>query len=171
MAPTVESNPLTSLGFRLVTKVSLISNFRSSRDLHLFSIAVGASQSAANDWKACSTSGAFLFGEWYATRSTNTSFSNRTHLNYRKNPGNIFRTGSSGAVSKNWAAGDSNPNLPLHQSIRVECTDGGGSSSNKLATPQQRFYNIGSIPITQAEVTFEHRQKGLFQSFRIIKPL
>src|SRR5579875_1105252 len=39
--------------------------------------------------KACSTSGAFLFGEWYATRSTNNSFSNRTHLNYRENPGNI----------------------------------------------------------------------------------
>jgi hypothetical protein len=51
IAPTVESNPFTSLGFRLVTKVSLISNFRSSRDLHLFSIAVGASQSAAYDRK------------------------------------------------------------------------------------------------------------------------
>ena len=98
MAPTVESNPLTSLGFRLVTKVSLISNFRSSRDLHLFSIAVGASQSAAYDRKACSTSGAFLFGEWYATRSTDTSFSNQTHLNYRKNPGNISGTGPSSAA-------------------------------------------------------------------------
>lgn len=68
--------PLLLLGFRLVTKVSLISNFRSSRDLHLFSIAVGASQSAANDWKACLNFGAFLFGERYATRSTNNSFSN-----------------------------------------------------------------------------------------------
>jgi len=86
MAPTVESNPFTSLGFRLVTKVSLISNFRSSRDLHLFSIAVGASQSAANDWKACSTSGAFLFGERYATRSTNNSFSNEAENDHRKNP-------------------------------------------------------------------------------------
>jgi len=75
MAPTVESNPFTSLGFRLVTKVSFISKIRSSRELHLFSIAVGASQSAAYDRKACSTSGAFLFGEWYATRSTNNSFS------------------------------------------------------------------------------------------------
>lgn len=95
MAPTVESNPFTSLGFRLVTKVSLISNLRSSRDLHLFSIAVGASQSAANDWKACSTSGALLFGERYSTRSTNTSFSNGKHMNYGKNPGNILPTRAS----------------------------------------------------------------------------
>jgi len=51
MAPTVESNPFTSLGFRLVTKVSFISKIRSSRDLHLFSLAVGASQSAAYDRK------------------------------------------------------------------------------------------------------------------------
>lgn len=86
MAPTVESNPFTSLGLRLVTKVSLISNLHSSRDLHLFSIAVGASQSAANDWKACSTSGALLFGERYSTRSTNTSFSKVTSDCYRVNP-------------------------------------------------------------------------------------
>ena len=49
--------------------------------------------------KACSTSGAFLFGEWYATRSTNNSFSNRAHMNYRKNPGNIFLNHASTALS------------------------------------------------------------------------
>jgi hypothetical protein len=35
IAPTVESNPFTFKGFRLVTNVSLISKIRSSRDLHL----------------------------------------------------------------------------------------------------------------------------------------
>lgn len=60
---------------------------------------VGASQSAAYDRKACSTSGAFLFGEWYATRSTDTSFSNRMHMNYRKNPGNIIRNWASAVRS------------------------------------------------------------------------
>lgn len=48
IAPTVESNPFTFLGFRLVTSVSFISKVRSSRDLHLsFCLkADGASQSA-----------------------------------------------------------------------------------------------------------------------------
>jgi hypothetical protein len=101
IAPTVESNPFTFKGFRLVTNVSLISKIRSSRDLHLsfcLRAASGALQSAASDRKTCTTSGAFLFGEWYATRSTNTSFSDRTHLNYRKNPGNIFQNQASVAI-------------------------------------------------------------------------
>jgi hypothetical protein len=46
MAPTVESNPLTFAGFRLVTSVNLTSKVHSSRDCISLKV-VGASQSAA----------------------------------------------------------------------------------------------------------------------------